>query len=130
MTYFQKTVYLSRKPDDHKDRPYGEWKTNWTLALYSLQQIIDHCNLPGNGGSTMDIMTVTSKGQVVIPAKIRKRYGLSKGARLCIEEHGDELILRPLTPEYLDRIAGILKGPDSLSRKLLQERARDKQKEA
>ena len=78
----------------------------------------------------MDIMTVTSKGQVVISAKIRKQYGLSKGSRLCIEAHGDELILRPITPEYLDRIAGALKGPDSLSRKLLQERAGDKQKEA
>ena len=77
----------------------------------------------------MDIMTVTTKGQIVIPAKIRQKYGIGKGTKLSIEENGDELIVRPLTPQYLDRVAGILKGPDSLSRKLLRERARDRRKE-
>lgn len=77
----------------------------------------------------MNIMTVTTKGQIVIPARIRQKYGIKKGTRLCIEEHGDELILKPLTPEYLDKVAGVLKGPDSLSQKLLQERASERERE-
>ena len=77
----------------------------------------------------MAFATVTSKGQIVIPARVRKKYGIEKGTRLHIEEQGDELILRPITPAYLDKVAGILKGSDSLSRKLLQERAEDKQRE-
>ena len=71
----------------------------------------------------MSIVTVTSKGQIVIPARTRRRLGIEKGTRLYIEERGQEIIIRPLTPEYLDQMAGILKGPDSLSKKLLEERS-------
>jgi AbrB family looped-hinge helix DNA binding protein len=78
----------------------------------------------------MNIITVTTRGQIVIPAKVREKLGIVKGTRLAVEENGDELVLKPLTPEYLDSLAGVLKGQDSLSDKLLQERARDRQKEA
>jgi len=39
------------------------------------------------------------------------------------------LILRPITPEYLDKIAGILKTKGKLSKALLKERAKDKEME-
>ena len=78
----------------------------------------------------MTIATVTSKGQIAIPARIRKNHGIEKGTRLYIEERGEEIVLKPLTPEYLDQMAGVLKGPISLSQKLLAERAKDKKKEA
>ena len=78
----------------------------------------------------MAIATVTSKGQIAIPARIRKNYGIEKGTRLYIEERRGEIVLKPLTPEYLDQMAGVLKGPVSLSQKLLAERAADNEKEA
>ena len=77
----------------------------------------------------MSIATVTSKGQIAIPAHIRRRFGIEKGTRLYVEERGEEIVLTPLTPEYLDRTAGILKGGTSLTRKLLQERAADRDRE-
>ena len=39
--------------------------------------------------------TATSKGQIVIPASIRRRLGIKAGTRIKIEEHGDEIILKP-----------------------------------
>jgi len=77
----------------------------------------------------MPTTVVTTKGQVVIPAKIRQRLNIKKGTRLYIEERGDELILRPVTPAYLDRIAGVLHTKGKLSRALLEERAKDRKKE-
>lgn len=53
---------------------------------------------------------VTVKGQVVIPAKLRHRLGIKKGTRLYIEERNGELVLRPLTREYFQKMSGILKG--------------------
>ena len=73
---------------------------------------------------------VTTKGQVVIPAGIRKRLNIKKGTRLYIEEKGDEVVLRPVTPAYLDKIAGVLQTEGRLSKSLLKERARDKKREA
>ena len=54
--------------------------------------------------------TVTVKGQVVIPAGIRRRLGLKKGTRLHVEERKGEIVLRPLTREYFQKMSGILKG--------------------
>ena len=77
----------------------------------------------------MPTATVTSKGQIVIPVKIRRRLGIEKGTCLYLEERGGEIVLRPINQEYLDKVAGVLKGPVSLSRKLLKERAADRERE-
>jgi len=54
--------------------------------------------------------SITVKGQVVIPAKIRYRLGIKKGSKFHVEERNGEIILRPLTKEYFQRMSGILKG--------------------
>ncbi|MFA6111971.1 MAG: AbrB/MazE/SpoVT family DNA-binding domain-containing protein [Candidatus Latescibacterota bacterium] len=77
----------------------------------------------------MSTVTVTGKGQIAIPAAIRRRLGIEKGTRLHIQEVGEEIVLKPLTPQYLDQAAGFLAGPVSLSRQLLQQRAADRGKE-
>lgn len=77
----------------------------------------------------MTTAVVTTKGQIVIPSSIRRRLNIKKGTRLNIEERGDELVLRPITPEYFEQIAGILKTRGKLTRALLQERAADKARE-
>ena len=72
---------------------------------------------------------VTTKGQVVIPSKLRRKFNIKKGTKLVIEERGDELILRPITPEYLDKLAGTLPSKGNLTKLLLAERAKDREKE-
>lgn len=72
---------------------------------------------------------VTSKGQVVIPAEIRRKLGIRKGTTLLVEQRGEEIVMRPLTAAYLDRFLGVFKGEDSLCEELLAERARDKERE-
>jgi AbrB family looped-hinge helix DNA binding protein len=78
----------------------------------------------------MTTTVVTTKGQIVIPSKIRHRLNIKRGTRLYIEERGDELILKPVTPEYFERIAGVLPTKGKLSKVLLEERAKDKEREA
>ena len=78
----------------------------------------------------MPTTVVTTKGQVVIPAKIRRKLNIRKGTRLYIEEKGDELILKPVTSAYLEKIAGVLQTKGKLSKALLEERARDRKREA
>lgn len=77
----------------------------------------------------MPFTTLTSKGQVVIPAKIRKDMKVKEGTKFYVEERGDEIVLRPVTPQYLKKIAGVLPTKGKLSRALLQERAKDKERE-
>lgn len=73
---------------------------------------------------------VTTKGQIVIPSRIRRKFNIKKGTRLFIEEKGDDLVLKPVTPEYFSKMAGILGTKGKLTRALLEERAKDKERGA
>ena len=77
----------------------------------------------------MAITTITTKGQIVIPSRIRKQRGLKKGTKMILEERGEELVLKPLNSNYLERASQILKTNGQLSEKLLAEREVDKEKE-
>ena len=46
----------------------------------------------------MTTMSISSKGQIVLPAKIRKRLGLMAGSQLDIIEEQDSLRLVPSHP--------------------------------
>jgi AbrB family looped-hinge helix DNA binding protein len=55
-----------------------------------------------------EMVTVTSKGQMVIPSKLRKKFGIRKGTKVSVSEEGNHLVLQPLTPEYIHRLRGML----------------------
>lgn len=78
----------------------------------------------------MNTAIVTSKGQIVIPSKIRRRLNIKRGTRLYIEEKGGELILKAVTPDYFERIAGVLPTKGKLSKSLIEERKKDKESES
>ena len=78
----------------------------------------------------MTTTVVTSKGQIVIPSKLRRRFNIKKGTKLYIEERGDELVLKAVTPEYFEKMAGVLGTKGKLSKALLEERSKDKEREA
>ena len=77
----------------------------------------------------MTTTTMTAKGQIVIPSRIRRHLNIKKGTRLCVTEKGQEIVLQPLTEEYFERNAGILKTKGRLTRALLEERTREKRAE-
>lgn len=63
----------------------------------------------------------SSKGQIVIPASIRRKYGIRKGTRVEIHEEKGRIVLQPVTPEYVRSLRGSLKGSGVL-RTLIAER--------
>lgn len=61
----------------------------------------------------MPVATMTSKGQITIPAEVRARYRLHAGTRInFVENEAGELVLRPKTRDIRE-LRGILKydGP-------------------
>jgi AbrB family looped-hinge helix DNA binding protein len=61
-----------------------------------------------------DYTTVSTKGQIIIPAEIREQLKLSAGTRLSIQRDGQTLILRPMTPQFIDSLCGSTKGLGAL----------------
>jgi AbrB family looped-hinge helix DNA binding protein len=58
--------------------------------------------------------TLSSKGQIVIPAVLRQKLGIKEGTRLAIQSKANHLILQPLTNAFIDGVRGSCKGQTSL----------------
>ena len=77
----------------------------------------------------METAYVTSKGQLVIPAKIRRKLGIKPGTKIRFVEREHEVLLQPLTKEHIRSLAGMLKSSTSATAALLKERQLDKERE-
>ncbi len=53
---------------------------------------------------------VSSKGQVTLPAAMRKKLGIGPGSRIHFELRGQELVIKPELP--MSAYYGMLKGYD------------------
>ena len=77
----------------------------------------------------MEEATMTSKGQIVVPARLRRRYGLKPGVKVYFIERDNEILFQPVTREFIRSVHGMLSSDTSLTKELLQERARDREHE-
>jgi AbrB family looped-hinge helix DNA binding protein len=81
--------------------------------------------------------TLSSKGQLVIPAAFRESLGLEAGTRVAIRKEGERLILEPQTLAAKLRLiealrgctAGLPSGTDMLLEDRRLERARELEEE-
>ena len=78
-------------------------------------------------------VTVSSKGQLVIPAAIREELGIEPGTRVAIRREGSELILKPDTLAaklaVIKKMRGIAAGGPSLCDELIEDRRRERERE-
>ena len=72
--------------------------------------------------------TFTSKGQLVIPAELRRKHGIEAGTKVKIlEDQFGRIVLQLITEEYVDRVMGCLaKGQDLLANWEKEQRAEGK----
>lgn len=75
---------------------------------------------------------ISSKGQVVIPAKLREQLGLGRGTPATWTEEKGRLVLTPITEKRIREIRGFLKpkpGEPSAFEGLFEERERERRRE-
>lgn len=77
----------------------------------------------------METAYVTTKGQLVIPARIRRKLGIKPGTKVCFVEREGEILFQPVTKDYIRSICGMLKSTTSVTQELLADRKKDKQRE-
>lgn len=74
----------------------------------------------------METTTVTVKGQVVIPSKLRRKYGIKNGTKIFFYEKSGEICLVPITPELIKENAGFSKTKGKLLQALIEEKNRER----
>jgi AbrB family looped-hinge helix DNA binding protein len=56
-----------------------------------------------------DTVRFTTKGQVVIPLRLRKLFHIQDGTRAIVTASEQGILLKPVTRHAIDRLRGILK---------------------
>jgi|APFre7841882590_1041340.scaffolds.fasta_scaffold92613_1 AbrB family looped-hinge helix DNA binding protein len=79
----------------------------------------------------MPIVTLSSKGQLVIPKKIREALGIKPRQKVFFKIVKDHLVeIAPLPEDPIRHFCGFFKEGPSLTGALLKEREEDKKREA
>lgn len=77
----------------------------------------------------MSIAKISSKGWLVIPAELRRKYRLEPGQYLRVVDYGGVLSLVPQHKDPIEHGMGSLKGGTSLVEALLESRTRERVRE-
>ncbi|MGH7831298.1 MAG: AbrB/MazE/SpoVT family DNA-binding domain-containing protein [Candidatus Binatia bacterium] len=77
----------------------------------------------------MDKSVVTVKGQVVIPSELRQKFGIRKGTQVYLYERHGEIIIKPITDEYIQKMAGMADTKGKLLKALMQGKAMEREGE-
>ena len=73
----------------------------------------------------MEIVTSTVKGQIVIPAHIRRKFGIKKGTRFHVYEQRDRIIVEPIERDPVVEGRGMLKTGGRILKALIEDRKRE-----
>jgi AbrB family looped-hinge helix DNA binding protein len=72
------------------------------------------------------VHSISNKGWVVIPAELRKKYGLRPGVEVRIVDYGGVLAIIPALREPVKQAAGMLKTEKKLTDTLREEHRRER----
>jgi AbrB family looped-hinge helix DNA binding protein len=73
----------------------------------------------------MYVVRTSGKSQIVIPKEVREKLGIIPGKKLAIRVIADHAEITPLPDNPIKAMRGIAKGKSSLTKALLEERAKD-----
>lgn len=74
----------------------------------------------------METSITTTKGQIVIPKKLRAKYGMKPGTKVAFIEKDGDLILKALNKNYFDSLAGWLPEKGDPISELMKEKKNEK----
>ena len=74
----------------------------------------------------METSVVTVKGQVVVPANIRRKFGIKKGTKIAFIEQNGRLLIQPLDKNYFESLAGILGTEGKMLKSLMEDKKRER----
>jgi AbrB family looped-hinge helix DNA binding protein len=75
----------------------------------------------------METSVVTVKGQIVVPARIRRKFGIKRGTKVAFIEQNGKLMIQPLDKSYFEKLAGVLGTNGKIMRSLMEDKKRERE---
>ncbi len=77
----------------------------------------------------METSVLTTKGQLLIPKRLRNKYGIKSGVKVVFEETKDGIVIKPMDATYFENMAGIFKDALPSTKEYLQMKKEEKELE-
>ncbi len=74
-------------------------------------------------------VTVSERGQMVLPAAIRKSYGIKAHSKVEVLDKGGEIVIIPIPKGGIEAARGILKGKGLSTAEFLRMRREERKRE-
>ena len=74
----------------------------------------------------METSILTTKGQLLIPKRLRNKYGIKSGVKVVFEETPKGVLITPMNEQYFKSFAGILKSTGNLKEDIKQMKDEEK----
>ena len=74
----------------------------------------------------IEIVNFGTKGQVVIPRRLRKEFEIEEGTKATVVSTPEGILLKPITRTYIRSLRGSLKGTKSMET-FMAERKRERE---
>jgi AbrB family looped-hinge helix DNA binding protein len=68
-----------------------------------------------NSATKTDTVCFSVKGQVVIPARLRKEFEIEEGTRAYVQSTPQGILIKPLTARHIRNLRGSLKGSKAMA---------------
>lgn len=68
----------------------------------------------------MENSILTSKGQLLIPKRLRDKYGIEPGTKVIFEETPDGVLVKPMNEQFFKQYIGVLKSNGNLKDEMKQ----------
>lgn len=75
----------------------------------------------------MEVGYVTTKGQLVIPSRLRKMFGIKDGTRVNFYPDHEGIKIVPITVETIENNIGFMKTEGKMLKALLDEKTRERE---
>ena len=73
----------------------------------------------------MDTVNFGTKGQVVIPRRLRKEFEIEEGTKATVGSTPEGILLKPITRTYIKSLRGSLKG-SGVMKAMMEDRKRER----
>ncbi len=73
----------------------------------------------------MTVVRVSPKGQILIPKRIREKYGVKPGSNVQMLEVPESIVIKKAPEDPISAACGVLEGSFSLTDDLIKEHRRE-----
>lgn len=77
----------------------------------------------------METSVLTTKGQLLIPKRLRNKYGIKSGVKVVFEEIEGGVVIRPINAQYFKSFRGLLSTSGKLKEEMKSYKVEEKKME-